>query len=86
MFCQITFQNIFLLAARKNRPPRAEVFPKDQTITLPTNTIILDASSKLNIITLRLIIFISLSQLKHNAMSKLKHNALTRLKNCLHYD
>ncbi|XP_066919277.1 dyslexia-associated protein KIAA0319-like protein isoform X1 [Clytia hemisphaerica] len=31
-------------AARKNKPPRAEVFPKDQTIMLPTNTIILDAS------------------------------------------
>ena len=34
------------LATRKNKPPRAEVFPKDQTITLPTSTIILDASSK----------------------------------------
>ena len=38
---------VTFLAARKNKPPRAEVFPKDQTIMLPTNTIILDASSKL---------------------------------------
>jgi len=30
--------------ARVNHPPRAEVYPKDQTILLPTNTVVLDAS------------------------------------------
>lgn len=41
----VDFVNITVKqASRKNKPPRAEIFPKEQQITLPTNTIILDGS------------------------------------------
>lgn len=34
-------------APRINKPPRADISPKEQTITLPTNEVVLDGSSKL---------------------------------------
>ena len=41
--------NFFLfssLAPRVNKPPRADISPKEQTITLPTNEVVLDGSSE----------------------------------------
>ena len=34
------------LAPRVNKPPRADISPKEQTITLPTNEVVLDGSSE----------------------------------------
>ena len=36
----------FTLAKRVNKPPRADISPKEQSITLPTNEVVLDGSSE----------------------------------------
>lgn len=36
------------VAPRVNKPPRADISPKEQTITLPTNEVVLDGSSEYN--------------------------------------
>ena len=44
------------LAPRVNKPPRADISPKEQTITLPTNEVVLDGSSKLRIVSFKMIL------------------------------
>ena len=50
-FCTCT-----CLAPRVNKPPRADISPKEQTITLPTNEVVLDGSSKLRIVSFKIIL------------------------------
>ena len=38
------------VAPRVNKPPRADISPKEQTITLPTNEVVLDGSSEYKIL------------------------------------
>ena len=37
---------LYFKAKRVNKPPRADISPKEQTITLPTNEVVLDGSSE----------------------------------------